>query len=126
MSTMSNLDCYLRDLIQILISKNLSVIYPTEVAHLLQCLVEPVQDILFRMVEEEILQHGYELHCCRCGEEMGVLTIPWFLTSASFPCPHCLTQMESITMNDVVSAFKIRKWAMDSAALWTTLRFAPG
>ena len=50
MSTMSNLDCYLRDLIQILISKNVSVIYPTEVAHLLQCLVEPVQDILFRML----------------------------------------------------------------------------
>lgn len=126
MSTMSNLDRHLRDLIQILINKNVSVIYPTEVAHLLQCSVGPVQDILFRMVEEEILQHVYELHCCRCGEVMDILATPRLLTSAPFPCPHCLTQMESITMNDVVSAFKIRKRAMDSTALWTTLRFAPG
>ena len=43
MSTMSNLDRHLRDLIQILINKNVSVIYPTEVAHLLQCSVGPVQ-----------------------------------------------------------------------------------
>jgi len=102
---MTKLNRHIRNLIQILVDSNVSAIYPSEVAHLLQCPVEAVEDVLSRMVEEEILEHSYELHCCQCGEVMGVFEAPKLLTSAPLQCPGCWTQTESITMNDTVSAF---------------------
>jgi len=95
----------IKSLIQILLRNNVPAIYPAEIAHLLHCDVEIIEDILFRMVEEEKLEQAYELHCGDCGEIMRVYEHPDLLTSASFPCPACYTQMESITMNETVCTF---------------------
>ena len=102
---MSKFDRDIRNLIQILIRNNVPAIYPAEIAHLLRCKMEAVENVLFQMAEEEMLEHSYELHCCQCGEVMSVFEAPQRLTSASFPCPACYTQMDSLTMNEVVSVF---------------------
>ena len=95
----------IKNLIQILLRNNVPAIYPAELAHLLHCEEEIVEDILFRMVEEEKLEQAYELHCGDCGEVMWVFEHPDLLSGAPFPCPACYTQMESITMNETVSTF---------------------
>lgn len=103
---MSKIDRDLKDIIQILIRNNVPAIYPTEIAHLLHCKIEWVENMLFRMAEEELLEHRYELHCCQCGEIMSVLEAPLQLRNiASFSCPACYTQADSITMNELVSTF---------------------
>ena len=101
----SKFDRDLKSLIQILIRNNVPAIYPAEIAHLLHCEIERVDQVLFRMTEEELLEHSFELHCGECGEVMAVFEDHKELTSASFPCDACNTQMESITMNETVSAF---------------------
>lgn len=95
----------INNLIQILLRNNVPAIYPAEIARLLNCEVEIVEDILFQMVEEEKLEQAYELHCGGCGEVMGVFEHPDLLTSASLPCPACYTQMDSLTMNEMVNTF---------------------
>ncbi len=102
---MTKLDRHIRKLIQILVDRNVSAIYPYEVAHLLQCPEEVVENVLNDMDAEEILKHGFELHCCECGEVMSTFEAPKLLTSAPFPCPGCEAQTDSITMNKTVSAF---------------------
>lgn len=102
---MIKLDRDIRNLIHILIRNNVPAIYPTEIAHLLHYTVEAVENVLFRMVEEELLEHIYELYCCQCGEVMSAFEAPQLLTSASFPCPSCYTQTEFMTMNEIVSTF---------------------
>lgn len=102
---MNKLNRDIRSIIDILLSNNVSVIYPTEIAHLLQCPVETVEDVLWGMVEEEIFEHMYEMHCGECREIMDSFESTRFLSSAQFPCPHCETQMESSDMNVTVSAF---------------------
>jgi hypothetical protein len=94
-----------RNLIHILIRNNVPAIYPSEIAHLLHCPEETVKEVLFSMAEEEMLEHIYELHCCQCGEVMSVFEAPQQLTSAPFPCTSCHTQVDSINMNEWVSAF---------------------
>ena len=102
---MTKLNRHIRKLIRILVDRNVSAIYPSEVAHLLQCPVEVVENVLYDMDAEEILKHSYELHCCQCGEVMSIFESPKLLTSAPFPCPSCGAQTDSITMNETVSAF---------------------
>ncbi|MDA8223900.1 MAG: hypothetical protein M0Z35_19845 [Desulfitobacterium hafniense] len=106
---MSKFNRDLKNIIQILIRNNVPAIYPAEIAHLLHCKIELVDNVLFRMVEEELLEHRYELHCCQCGEIMSVFEAPQLLEMASFPCPVCYTQTDSITMNELVSAFYPQK-----------------
>ncbi len=65
---MTTLNRHIRNQIQSLLNSSVSAIYPTEIAHLLQCPVEAVEDVLSRMLEEEMLEHSYELHCCQCGD----------------------------------------------------------
>ena len=102
---MTKLNRHIRKLIQILVDRSVSAIYPSEVAHLLQCPEEAVLHVLYTMDAEEILKHSYELHCCECGEVMSVFEDPKLLTSAPFPCPGCYTQTDSINMNETVIAF---------------------
>lgn len=101
---MNKFNCDIDNLIKILLKNDLTAIYPTEIAHLLNCEVEIVEDILFQMVEEEKLEQAYELHCGDCGEVMGVFEHP-VITSAPSPCPACYTQMDSFTMNEMVNTF---------------------
>ena len=102
---MTKLDRQIRKLIRMLVDRNVSAIYPSEVAHLLQCTEEAVLDVLYDLDAEEILKYSYELHCCECGEVMSVFEDPKLLTSAPFPCPGCCAQTESINMNETVIAF---------------------
>jgi peptide subunit release factor 1 (eRF1) len=102
---MTKLNRHIRKLIQSLLNNTVSAIYPSEVAHQLQCPVEAVENILIIMEEDDLLQHRYELHCRQCGEVMSVFESPKLLTSAPFPSPSCESQAESLTMNDTVSAF---------------------
>ena len=91
--------------LKILVDRNVSAIYPSKVANVLQCPEEVVENVLYDMVEEEVLKHSYELHCCECEEVMSVFEDPKLLTSAPFPCQSCEAQAESLSMNDTVSAF---------------------
>ncbi|AGL00976.1 hypothetical protein [Desulfoscipio gibsoniae] len=102
---MNKLKRDIRSIIKILINNNVTIIYPTKITQLLQCPIEAVEDILWGMVEEEILEHMLEIHCADCGEIMDSFESTRFLSSAPFPCPHCGTQMESNDMNETVSAF---------------------
>ena len=102
---MNKLKRDIQSIIKILLANNVTVIYPTKIAQLLQCPVEAARDVLFRMAEEEILGHMLEMHCADCGQIMDSFESTRFLSSAPFPCPHCETQMESIDMNETVSAF---------------------
>ena len=102
---MTTLNRDIKNIIQILLRNNVPAIYPTEIAHLLHCEAEIVEDILYRMVEDEKVEQAYELHCGECGEVMAVFEHPDRLTSAPFPCPACYTQMESIIMNETVNTF---------------------
>lgn len=102
---MSKLDRDIQTIIDILLSNNVSAIYPAEIALLLQCPAEAVETVLSRMVEEDKVEHMYELHCRECGGVMSSFESPEFLTSSPFPCEHCFTQMESIDMNNTVSTF---------------------
>lgn len=102
---MSKLDRDIRNMVQLLVRNNVSAIYPVEIAHLLHCPAKTVEDILFNMVEEELLKHSWELHCCQCGEVMSSFIAHQLLTSGSFPCSACYTQTEAITMNEIVSTF---------------------
>lgn len=112
-SIVSKFDYGVRKLIHTLIRNNVPAIYPAEIAHLLHCTEETIENVLFRMVEEERLEHIYELHCCQCGEVMRVVEAPQLLTNALFPCPSCYTQTDSITMNKLVSAFYPQRRAED-------------
>lgn|SRR5665648_107210 len=102
---MTKLDRQIRKLTQILVDRNVSAIYSSEMAHLLQCPEEAVLDMCYDMDAEEILKQSYELHCCECGEVMSVFEDPKLLTSAPFPCPGCYSQTESISVNKTVIAF---------------------
>ena len=64
---MNKLNRDIKNLVQILLRNNVPAIYPAEIAHLLHCEAGTVEDILFRMVEEEKLDQAYELHCGDCG-----------------------------------------------------------
>jgi hypothetical protein len=102
---MSKLNRDIQTIVQILLRNKVSAIYPTEIANLLQCPAEPVENVLFSMMEEEILEHKYEMHCADCGGVMFSFEPGEHLSCAPFPCDHCLTQMESMDMNETVSAF---------------------
>lgn len=94
------------ELVQLLCRNHTPAIYASSIADYLQCPVEVVEAELHRMVEEEILYHTYELHCCQCGHVIASSENPSFLTDGGqVECPGCLSQAESNTMNDVVSAF---------------------
>lgn len=57
------------------------------------------------MVEEEILQHSYGLHCCQCDSAMVTFEDPRFLIGGcQVECPVCWSQTK-VTMDDIVSAF---------------------
>lgn len=102
---MTTLNRDIKNIIQILLRNNVPAIYPAEIAHLLHCEAEIVEDILYRMVEEEKVEQTYELHCGECGEVMWVFEDPDLFSGPSFPCPACYTQMDSITMNEMVNTF---------------------
>ncbi|MGE4273266.1 MAG: hypothetical protein AB7E31_10400 [Desulfitobacterium sp.] len=102
---MNKLNNDINHLIQILLRNNVPAIYPSKIAQLLYCEVALVEEILFRMVEEEKLEQAYELYCGDCDEVMGVFDHPDLMTSASFPCPASCAQMDSVSMNEMVTTF---------------------
>lgn len=96
----------IRKLVQLLCKNRTPSIDAGSIADYLQCPVEVVEAELYRMVEEEILYHTYALHCCQCGHVIASSENPSFLTGGGqVECPGCLSQAESNTMNEIVSAF---------------------
>lgn len=103
----------IRKLVQLLFRNHTPSIDAGSIADYLQCPVEVVEAELHRLVEEEILHHTYELHCCQCGHVIASSENPSFLTSGGqVECPGCLSQVESNTMNDVVSAFAFSNYGI--------------
>lgn len=98
-------DNQVRELVQLLVKNHTMPIYAIKIADLLQLPVEVIENELHQMVEEDILQHTFELHCCQCGHVIASFEDPRLLTSGQVECPGCLTQTESIAMNDMVSVF---------------------
>jgi hypothetical protein len=97
----------IRKLVRLLCSKNTSAIYASDIASQLHYAEEIVEDELQNMVEEEILQHFYELHCCQCGHVMASFEDPRFLRGGcQVECTGCLSQTKA-TMSDVVNAYKL-------------------
>ena len=71
--------------------------------------MEVVEAELYRMVDEDILQNIFELHCCLCDQL--ITTFEWpqeFLRSTIAECPGCWCQTESITMNELVNTFVLQ------------------
>ncbi len=97
----------IRKLVQLLIKYNVSSIYITDIAEYLQCSEEVVEDELYMLAEEGILQHVFELHCCVCDHVITSSESPTLLTGGTVECPWCLSQPETITMDDLVHAFAI-------------------
>ncbi|KJS03709.1 MAG: hypothetical protein VR68_01035 [Peptococcaceae bacterium BRH_c4a] len=94
----------IRKLVESRVSNHVTAIYSRKVANQIQCSIEEVEDVLNEMVEEQILRHVYELHCCQCGHVMDVSEIPQFFTGTA-ECLGCWTQTESITMNDIMGTY---------------------
>ncbi|MCL6558504.1 MAG: hypothetical protein K6U74_06810 [Firmicutes bacterium] len=100
----------IRKLVQLLCRNHTPAIDAGSIADYLQCPVEVVEAELHRMVEEEILYHTYELHCCQCGYVMASSEDSSFLTGGGqVECPGCFSQTESITMNECSKYFRTFK-----------------
>ncbi len=101
----------IRKLVQILFARyDVPSIYARDIADCLECPLAMVEAELALLNEEGILDPVFELHCCLCGGVITAHESPRYLIGGmAAECPHCLCQCKYESMDDLMSAWVVRK-----------------